>query len=192
VNQSFGPIIIRTLLFIVFVTAPLVTQQGDSAAVNQNRSVWRLDLKSSDLGAEGNLFLSPVSIDFVDSETLVIAWFNSQQPPSPGAVAPAMLEAVYLDAKTGKQKAKSEWQASSRPINVEITASGNLLVRTGETIRLFSPAFKELQEKEFPTAKVGRFTISSGGRKILVCPASEDGSQAQLLDVDTFQVLDTF
>jgi hypothetical protein len=191
VRRHFGRVT-AALSFILLVTPLPVGGQGDTSKISKHDPLWVVDLGSEGLGAERNLFLLPVTIDFVDSGTLVVAWFVSQQPQSSSAAAHANLEAVYLDATTGKQKAKSGWAASSWPRDVHITANGNLLVRDGPTVRLFSSSFNDLREKAFPMSNRNAVTISPGGRRVLVCPASQDGSQAQLLDADTFQVLDTF
>ena len=146
---------------------------------------------SAGLAKQPNLNESPLAVGFVDSDTLAVAWFVSHPPPSLGLAEPATLKAVYIDANTGKVRSKSEWTATSRPLEVDITPAGHLLVRTGQTLRLFSGELKPLQQQSFLTSVVFGLAVSPDGARAMVCPASQDSSAAQLLDTDTLQVLDT-
>ena len=180
---------ITTLPLIFIAIAPFA--QCKASPVGPDRPLWRLDLGFAGLARQPNLYESPLAIGFVDSDTLVVAWFVSHLPPSPRLAEPATLKAVYINANTGKVRSKSEWAATSRPLEVDITPAGNLLVRTGQTLHLFSPELKPLNKKEFTTSAVFGLTVSPDGARALVCPVSQVSSPAQLLDTDTLQALDT-
>jgi len=169
-----------------------VAARGNSTRISKHVPLWVVNLGPGGPGAERNFFRSRIAIEFADSDTLVVAWFVSQQPKSAYPATRAKLEAVYLDAKSGKQKFKYEWSGFSSFAGAYGTADGNLLVHDEQTIRLFSPSLKGLPEKAFPMARHSAVTVSPGGRRVLVCPTFQDGSQAQLLDADTLQVIDTF
>jgi hypothetical protein len=164
------------------------------------KPLWELSLLP--LGFLKKQLWSRVHLGFANSDSLVVTWTvpakrippTSQEPqPTRGAT----LIVVRLDAHTGKQLSKNELPipASSR-FKTYVTGQGNLLVRSGQDIRLFSPEFHSLRDKEFPTpTKPGWFgdmKISPSGKSLLVCPANGDASPAQVLDAETFDVLDTF
>ncbi len=180
---------LTTLIFIV--STVLLAQQRGASSVGPDHPLWKVDLRSADLAKQPNLYESPLAFGFVGSDKLVVAWFVSHPAPLPGSVESATLKAVYVNANTGKLQSNSEWMATSRPLAVHITPSGHLLVRTGQTLRVFSPELKPLQEQEFSTPAVFGLTVSPDGARAMVCPASRDPSAAQMLNTDTLQVLDT-
>jgi len=113
---------------LLVIAAAALGQNRDMPPGAQHKSLWTLDLRSSALARERNLYKSPISMSFVDSDTLAVAWFVSQPQRNVYVDAPATLKAVYIDASTGRERSKAQWAASSRPLQVEITSSGKLLV----------------------------------------------------------------
>jgi hypothetical protein len=174
------------LLVILIVGIALFAQERGASPVGPDHPLWKLDLGSAGLAKQANLNESPLSFAFVDSATLAVAWFVSHPRPSPGAAEPATLKVAYINASTGKERSRSEWIASSRPLKVDITAAGNLLVRTGRNLSLLSPELNPLQNRE-----VFGLAVSPDGARALVCPPLQDHSAAQLLNTDTLEVLDT-
>jgi hypothetical protein len=181
---------ITALPLILAVTT--VFAQEHSPITERSHPAWSLDLSSAGLAAEASLYKSPRLIRFVNSDTLLVSWFVSHRPQSPGAAPPATLKAVYIDAKTGKELSKSEWEATDRPLGVSITSDGNLLVQTGQTLRLFSPELKQIRAKEYSASvNLGLgVSVSPNGATALLRASLKEGSEAQVLRTDTLQVLE--
>ncbi|MGH9773751.1 MAG: YncE family protein [Candidatus Acidiferrales bacterium] len=189
------------IALIVFLSIPPVPalQGPDKPPLHDTDApLWKVDLKPIGL-AKVTISIWPSGFDFADADTLVVAWLLPEQTQaplnlSPNVAVPAKLNVALLDAQTGKLRSKYELTVPSRPVQVYVTARGNLLISSGESLRLLSLAFKELKEVHFakPPAGGTHFKISPGGRRLFVCPSTADGLQAQLLDADTLQVVDAF
>ena len=176
---------------LLVIAAAALGQNRDMPPGAQHKSLWTLDLRSSGLARERNFYKSPISMSFVDSDTLAVAWFVSQPQRNVYVDAPATLKAVYIDASTGRERSKAQWAASSRPLQVEITSSGKLLVRTGRSVRLFSAELTELHQRQFATPKPFRLAVSPDGERVFVCPQADNLTQAQFLNPDTLEVSST-
>src|ERR1700730_11925067 len=102
---------IATTALIFSITIPIYAQSKASPAhPDPDHPLWELNLGPAGLAQQSNLYESPLTLGFVDSDTLVAAWFVSHPRTSPSAAESATLNAAYIDAKTGKKRSKAEWE----------------------------------------------------------------------------------
>jgi hypothetical protein len=214
--QSPGRIAVTAAFLLFLFNAKSVVAQDNSHSPSTTRPVWKADLRTKSFPAppsacEPAKFLrSRETFEFVDSETLLVAWVapdtpipalppRDQKKQSSPPTIPAHLRVLLVDSRTGQQRTEHDWAVPSWPISLQVTGSGNLLLRAEESLRLYSRAFQLLQEKEIhPTAdsSASGWTkwprISASGQTLLFCVKSETGDRVEILKADSLQELDRF
>jgi hypothetical protein len=143
---------------------------------------------------------------FQNNNTLLISWITPDGPlpripkkasPIPAVLVPSHLHIMFLDAKTGTRLREREVSVPSAPTELFISHSGNLLVRAGNSLKLYTPDFVLLNQADLPApVKVGSFDsrpkieISPDGRRIIVFLCSwGKSSKTAIFDADDLKSL---
>jgi hypothetical protein len=135
--------------------------------------VWQLDLQPFGfVRPKGDWQATNASISFTSGETVVPAWLSSSSPavgvPSGGTrgqVPQQRLEALFLDAATGKVRNTKEWPIGSRGGGIIPAGAGRFIVTTADYgFTLYSPTFDQLLRFEAGST----LSVSPDGKTILV------------------------
>jgi hypothetical protein len=150
---------------------------------------------------QGIVFVSPGTVGIYQVEE------NDQLPPlksrdSSGGGGRYVLKIVFLDADNGSEIRIINLATNSGVSHVYATHDGYFLVRTGEILRLYSPAFEAVASMPLPLLQDERNQgwtdfVSSSGREIGLKYSADNGSRTQyisaryLLDADTLEMIAT-
>ncbi|HEV2488420.1 MAG TPA: hypothetical protein VGT03_01315 [Candidatus Acidoferrales bacterium] len=145
---------------------------------------------------------------FLNNNTLIVSWVTPDEPlphlPKPKKhsrlpVVPAHLKILFLDARTGNKLKEHEFPVPSAPTDLLISRSGNLIVRAGDTVDLYSPDFVPLNHAKFALPldwesvnSASDIKISLDGRRIVLCSERGSSLKAEILDTEGFRLLDSF
>lgn len=156
-------------------------------------------------GAELKVSLSPFKIDFQDDSTLVLSWVTADEPLphlakrkkfSRPPVVPAHLHLLFVDAIRGTGVREKDLSVPSAPTSVLVNHSGNLIVRTGDSVKLYSADFVVMNEAKFPLPidlstvnSNSNAIISPDGRRLVLCSAQGSTATLDLLDADSLRSL---
>jgi hypothetical protein len=201
-------------LSLIVLTAALVTLFSSAAQaqkVAKQKPLWQKDPRQfglpdqSDSLSWNRIAVSPGSTGFQNNDTLILTWITPDQPLpklpkrtkfSPPSVVPSRLHIVFLDAKTGEKTKEQDLPVPSAPTGLFITHAGNLLVRAGDSVDLYSPDFAHLGQAKFPLPldwkyinSASRLEISPDGRRILLCSVRGLSAESELLDTEDLQPL---
>ena len=163
--------------------------------------LWTIDLRQ--FGYERwlrkNTRPFPVGVDFTDADHIAVAWTMPDTPHEAKekalAPAPAHLNVVILDAKTGQKQNKAEWPTVARYFSTPLLfgiPDRKLLTCSENHLRLLSPSLRIVQEMQLPSHASClnvHFQPSPSRRTVLVSIPSELGRNEELLDVETLSVL---
>jgi hypothetical protein len=107
---------------------------------------------------------------------------------------PFNLQLVTLDAKTGNLRLRKELPARPHFTSVAVNNDRNLLVRSGDTLRLYSSDFTVLKERLLETKELERwvFKVSPSGNTILLEHYSPSNTNDEVLKSASFEHLFTF
>jgi hypothetical protein len=108
--------------------------------------------------------------------------------------APFSLELVAFDLKTGTLRFRRELPARPRFTTVAVNSDGNLLIRSGDTLRLYSSEFKVLKERPLETKDYDRWItqVSLSGRTLLLEHYSPFDTYDEILNSASFASLFSF
>jgi hypothetical protein len=131
-------------------------------------------------------------ITFLDKERLIVhevvldaSRLSSRQSSDSSQFR---LRVSVLDAGSGKSTASAELGTRVHESSIQIT-SGGALVRSGETLRLFSRDFVQEKELILPRSEDKyTVTVSASGKNILINRHDEHSSHLEVLDGGTLQV----
>ena len=156
-------------------------------------------------GAELKVLLSPFKIDFQDDSTLVISWVTADEPLphlpkrkkfSRLPVVPAHLHLLFVDAIKGTELREKDLSVPSAPTSVFVNHSGNLIVRAGHSVKLYSADFVVMNEAKLPLPidlstvnSNSNAIISPDGRHLVLCSAQGSTATLDLLDADSLRSL---
>ena len=131
-------------------------------------------------------------ITFLDNERLVVHEVvlntNDLSSRQSSDSSPFRLRASVLDVGSGKTTASAEWGTRVRESSIQ-TTSGGALVRTGETLRLYSRDFVQEKELTLPRSEdTYTVTVSASGKTILINSHGEHSSHFEVLDGGTLRV----
>lgn len=158
----------------------------------KDQPVWQLDLKPFG-------FVRPKSdwettnsrIVFISGETVVPTWLSRQDLTSavPAGETPTQipqrLQALFVDAATGKVRTTKEWPTASEVGRIIPAVNGKFIVLTVDKSTLYSPSFH-------PVLELGsghKLEVSPDGRTILI--KDEMGSSQckfRWIDLDSLEV----
>ena len=147
--------------------------------------------------------LSKFVPSFTDSTHLAIAWLTLDDPSiadktGPATARPAHLHVLVIDATTGQKIGVQTWPTPSTSVRFLVTRDGKFLTCTGNILRLFSPSFEVIRERDLAAGRAGmkmdlwnaRWEISPSRRSLLL--SSYLGPQSyedELLDVESFAAI---
>lgn len=156
-------------------------------------------------GVERKVWLSPFKIDFQDDSTLVLSWVTADKPLphlpkrekfSRRPVVPAHLHLLFVDAKKGTKIREKDLSVPSAPTSVFVNHSGNLIVRAGNSVKLYSADFALMNEAKFPLPidfsrvdSASRIEISPDGRRLALCSKPGNTAKTELFDADRLRPL---
>lgn len=137
-------------------------------------------------------------VDFTDASHLAVAWLTLDDPADdekigPVKARPAHLHVLVLDARTGQRVGVHAWPTPSVPVRFLAAHDGEFLACTGNLLRLFSPSFEVIRERELPNDRAchnpipanSRWGISPDRRSLLLFSS---GQGYTMLDIETFSV----
>jgi hypothetical protein len=160
--------------------------------------LWQLDLRPFGfVRPKDDWYATNARIVFISAETVVPAWFSPNSPtvavPSAGTrfqAPPQRLEALFLDAATGKVRNKKEWPTGSRRGDIIPAGAGRFIVTTADDgSTLYSPTFDPLLR--FETGST--LSVSPDGKTILVKEKSGPPPYTfRWIDLGSLQVLRTW
>ncbi len=141
------------------------------------------------------------SFGFQNNNTLFVSWITPDGPlphlPKSGGPTPVVrvlshLHVLFLDAKTGARLREQELSVPSGRTDLFISHSGNLIVHSGNSVKLYTPDFVLLSHAEIPApANTDHFDseISPDGRRVFLCSYQEFSSTAAIFDADDLKSL---
>lgn len=174
---------------------------GFASAESKNRDcatpLWSAevigDLSGARKAASPDLIdINRAGIMFLDNERLVVHEVvldtgNLSSRQSSGS-SPFRLRASILDVGSGKTTASAEWGTRVRESSIQATIGG-ALVRTGETLRLYSRSFVQEKELTLPRSEdTYDVIVSASGKTILINRHDEHSSHFEVLDGGTLRV----
>lgn len=149
--------------------------------------------------------LSRGSFSFQSNNTLLISWVIPDEPLphlpkrkkfSRFPVVPAHLHILLLNAKTGATLREQDLSVPSAPVTLLIGHSGNLIIRAGALVKLYSPDFAILKEVKFPLPtdflsenSGSNIEISPDGRRIILCSEGGLSTKTAIFDADDLESL---
>lgn len=206
----------RSVYSIVAALAAFLGFLGSASAqgLTDQRPLWQIDghkfgLPESNISRESaKISVSRGSFSFQNNDTLVISWVTPAEPLphlpkrkkySPLPAVPAHLHALFLDAKTGARLNEHEFPVPSFPAGLFISHSGKLLLRAGDSVRLYAWDFTLLKEVKFPYPidlqslnSAWDWGISPDGHRIALYSAKDLSSEIDVYDADELRLLDSW
>lgn len=198
----------RSVPFVFALAAALGLFGGVATSQRpaEPKPLWQINERK--LGVprpSGDLMLFKIELShgrfgFQNNNTLLISWITPDGPlpripkkasPIPAVLVPSHLHVLFLDAKTGTRLRERELSVPSGPTELFISHSGNLLVRAGNSLKLYTPDFDLLNQADLPApVTFGSFNsrtivnISADGRRIGVCSEQRSSAKTAIFDAD--------
>lgn len=194
---------------IVAALAALFGLLGSAAAQGaaDRKPVWQTDAQKFGLPKPRismewpKILVSRSSFGFLNNTILLVSWItpDAPLPPlpkrkkySPLPVVPAHLHVLFLDAKTGTKLREHDLPVPSAPTELLINHSGNLMVRAGDSVRLYAPDFRVLNEVELQSLDfVPSAQISPDGRRIMLHSRQKQSAKLEILDTSDLRLIDS-
>jgi hypothetical protein len=183
------------------------------------RPIWKIDLTSTnqfqDFGQKrypANQLPPPWTsqqgIEFISSQVLAVYQVLEVDDPQPvgrkdpsGGSGRYQLHVSFLDVTNGKELKSFQLVTSGwLPSRVFPTHDGRFLIRTGETIRSFSPSFDQIAIAHFPHKKTAtrewyQVSVSFSGKRIYIHYTASDSSELMggmaVLDADSLHPVES-
>ena len=185
----------RALVAVVLVFGVRAWAQESATA---NHPLWKTDLRQfgyQKFSSQSVKYMR-LAVDFADDEHVAVAWISPDatklsESKGPKLGDPAHLHVVILDGRTGRKQNQKDWSAgySSLPF-LRGTANG-LLICTGNSLRLVSPALDVVREEELPDHGICASTmlqLSPSRRRSLLTIHGEEIHQ-ELLNAETLATI---
>jgi hypothetical protein len=192
----------------VFALILLFSDNGSGKTSGNGVPVWTIDLadsgyQSDDSTRDRYLDLQSANegVAFSDTNTLVAYFVTKAQVPEfsnrkdAKLGSPFRLRAVFGDIPSRKIKSKNDWPTRTFPSWLMPTADGKLIIRTGESLQLYSSELALVKERSLE-ASGQRFESwqvkgSPSGRVLWL--DHEDGpSKIEVLDATTLRTLSSW
>jgi hypothetical protein len=152
-KSSFRRLAPQILLAIVVAFAVEAKSQDWEPTPTKDRPLLELDLRKFGYERYHNSHgIWPTFVDFTDNR-LVLAWLTPDDRTAAAKTGvltptPAHVHVLVLDAATGQKKCLQDWATPSVAVRVSGAGDGRFLTCTGNLLRLFSPDFALLQERD--------------------------------------------
>jgi hypothetical protein len=183
--------------------APLsrATSQDGEPPPTKDRPFLEVDLRKFGYERYRNRGTTwPIFVDFTDTQRLAVAWITPDDRATAaktrsGIPIPSRLHILLLDAVTGQKQGLQDLATPSFPIRFLGVRDGKFLACTGNVLRLFSPNFSVLQERnDLPKgACAGYFwevrEVSPSRQTLLLSYPSGGDYRKTLFRLDTFTVV---
>lgn len=174
-SRRKGLLLLELALLAVVAVSSIRSGEGAGRPSQTAKAspVWQLDLQPFGfVRPKDDWQATNTMISFTSGETVVPAWLSSSSPamalPSGGTrsqVPPQRLEALFLDAATGKVRTKKEWPTGSQRGRIIPAGAGRFIVTTADDgSTLYSPTFDQLLRFEAGST----LSVSPDGKTILV------------------------
>jgi hypothetical protein len=190
-------------LAILALTSILFAELKSSPTVRSAQPLWSFDLSASGYqGAEttrDSVFsISSLNegIAFTDSGTVVAYFVTKAETPELSnrkdakLGSPFHLRAVFGDISGRKITSTNDWPTRAFPSWLMPTADGKLIIRTGDSLQLYSAQFSLVKERSLE-ASGRRFESwhvkGSPSGKVLWLDHEEGGSNVEVLDSSSLQ-----
>jgi len=185
-------------LALLAVAASLSIRSGEAAGrptqAAKASPLWQLDLQPFGFVRPKDDWQATNSrISFTSAVTVVPAWLSSSSPSAVaasggtgGQVPQRRLEALFLDAATGKVRTKKEWPTGWRGDLIPAGAGRFIVTTVNDGSTLYSPTFDSLLRFQVGS----ELSVSPDGKTILV--KEERGPSLytfQWIDLGSLQVL---
>jgi len=186
---------------LVFAAAVLlcVARAQDQPSPSESLPLLKIDLHKFKYDTSGSTRRLQKFIDFTDADHLAVAWVTLDDPTlavKPGIIAkPAHLHVLILDTKTGRNAGMQAWPTPSNRVRFFGARDGEFLTCTGNVLRIFSPDFEVIRERDLHSACQNavasniRFGASPSKRTLLLSSFAKEGYEYMLLNVETFAVI---
>lgn len=185
------------------VALPFLSMQKTESKKSQSNepvALIRIDVsKFADANRELDGCVQCVQIAFVDDNLLALTFMKfvvplKSTPDHKSAKGPIPFRTVFLDAKTGQQRAAQDWSGATGSLTFLPTHEGKFLLATSEQIELYSGSLQLLGRRDLPPNGPGsagsHATVSWSGKRIVVKSyQGKDATRLELLDADSLQVL---
>jgi hypothetical protein len=187
------------LLFAGLALICVVQAQDPEPPLSKDRPLVEIDLHRFGYDTSSATSRLQKFVDFTDASHFAVAWLTLDDPSDgkigPLSKKPAHLHVLVLDAKTGEKIASQAWSTPSR-VRFLGGRDGQFLICAGNLLRLFSPSFEVIRERELLNERAcqsshpwdARWGISPSRKSLLLSFPSQAGYQDTLLDVETFSV----
>jgi hypothetical protein len=193
--RGMGLLILQWILLIGVLCSPFFSAEAANRHAPRAEAlpVWQLDLKPFGFVRERSDWEATNSrIVFVSGDTLAPTWLSPNGPTgrSPtGATqsqVPHQLQALFVDAATGKVRATRAWPTGSGVGHIFAGVDGRFIVVTADKSTIYSPTFDQMLE----LGSHDQISVSPDGKTILTKDAT-DSSQYRFrwFDVGSLQVL---
>jgi hypothetical protein len=192
-------------LAILALTSILVRGVEIKSTVRSAQPLWSFDLSAS--GYQGGettrdsvFSISSLNegIAFTDNGTVVAYFVTKAEAPELSnrkdakVASPFHLRAVFGDISGRKITSTNDWPTRAFPSWLMPTADGKLIIRTGESLQLYSSQFSLIKERSLE-ASGRRFESwhvkGSPSGKVLWLDHEEGGSNVEVLDSSSLQRL---
>lgn len=146
------------------------------------------------------MFKAASSLRFTDDNTIVATFVirNANNKPEPSSRAsldtrlPLRLQAILLDAHTGKITATAAWPTDSRTSRIVAVHHGQITALRGSELTLYSPDLVALKELKLPQAEPAiewQPHPSPTGNNILFSSNTFGKSSLTWVNVDRFEIV---
>ena len=191
------------LLLVGLAIVCLGHAQGPEPSVSKEHPLLKIDLHQFGYDTSSSTkHLSKFVPSFTDSTHLAIAWLTLDEPElaqkiGPAVAKPAHLHVLVIDATTGQKIGAQAWPTPSTSVRFLPARDGKFLTCTANMLRLFSPTFEVIREKDFPAGRAckninpwnARWGTPSRRSLLLSSRLGQQSYEDALLDVETFDVI---
>jgi hypothetical protein len=170
----------------------------------EQRALLKVDLRTYGFGAAkpwktslfriAGLMREYDEVAFGGSEKIIAAITSS---PNPDARHLRTLTAVIFDARSGSILGTGNWDAVYYKLGLLPTPSGNIVVRVGDELRLYTSDLRLLQEVALPLsrrpgAEYWKAILTPSGKSLVLVHGVEKSLELQWLDPDSLNVKQTW
>lgn len=185
-----------------FLVMASLLSANSVVSTNVQSALWEFDLHA--FGYQGpqtradDFLPLHERIAFLNDATLAVAFTTREEVEGLARRSnpPLHLHVLLLDAGSGRLTREHEWGVSSTDeAGILATNSGNLVIRTGDQVTLYSPDFEELRERELPACESpgekGWWTVlmAPSGRTLFLNHLCYGSEKIDVIDANTFKLL---
>ena len=198
-------LVVRCAMVFVFVLILFFSRQGSSKTSRDLSPVWTIDLAASGYQNDTSthdqyldLRASNEGVAFSDEGAMVAFFVTKAEIPELSnrkdakLGSPFRLRAVFVDIPGRKIKSTNDWPTRALPSWLMPTADGKLIIRTGDSLQLYSSQFSLVKERPLETS--GRrfeswYVRGSPSGKVVWLDHEDGGSNVEVLDASSLQRL---